>query len=81
MQGGYGLIFMNKQYERNLKQGLVSLKLPPNTIEQIIKLHKGGEKDDCKEKLLGVRIEFLNKLHQAQENLYRLDVLIHNLEN
>ena len=50
-------------------------------IEQIVALEDQGNSDMSKQQLLRARGELLNQLHQAQDRLYRLDVIIHNLHS
>ena len=63
----------------HLKEDLTSLQIPKGMIEQIVALEDQGNSDMSKQQLLRARGELLNQLHQAQDRLYRLDVIIHNL--
>ena len=65
----------------HLKEDLTSLQIPNGMIEQIVALEDQGNSDMSKQQLLRARGELLNQLHQAQERLYRLDVIIHNLHS
>ena len=64
-----------------LKEDLTSLQIPKGMIEQIVALEDQGNSDMSKQQLLRARGELLNQLHQAQDRLYRLDVIIHNLHS
>lgn len=65
----------------HLKEDLSSLQIPKGMIEQIVALEDQGNSDMSKQQLLRARGELLNQLHQAQDRLYRLDVIIHNLHS
>lgn len=65
----------------HLKEDLTSLQIPKGMIEQIVALEDQGNSDMSKQQLLRARSELLNQLHQAQDRLYRLDVIIHNLHS
>ena len=65
----------------HLKVDLTSLQIPKGMIEQIVALEDQGNSDMSKQQLLRARGELLNQLHQAQDRLYRLDVIIHNLHS
>ncbi|MCI6871087.1 hypothetical protein ACQRD4_09415 [Streptococcus hyointestinalis] len=65
----------------HLKEDLTSLQIPKGMIEQIVALEDQGNSDMSKQQLLRARGELLNQLHQAQDRLYRLDVIIHNLHS
>ena len=65
----------------HLKEDLTSLQIPKGMIEQIVALEDQGNSDMSKQQLLRARGELLNRLHQAQDRLYRLDVIIHNLHS
>ena len=65
----------------HLKEDLTSLQIPKGIIEQIVALEDQGNSDMSKQQLLRARGELLNQLHQAQDRLYRLDVIIHNLHS
>ena len=65
----------------HLKEDLTSLQIPKGMIEQIVALEDQGNSDMRKQQLLRARGELLNQLHQAQDRLYRLDVIIHNLHS
>ena len=65
----------------HLKEDLTSLQIPKGMIEQIVALEDQGNYDMSKQQLLRARGELLNQLHQAQDRLYRLDVIIHNLHS
>ena len=65
----------------HLKEDLTSLQIPKGMIEQIVALEDQGNSDMSKQQLLRARVELLNQLHQAQDRLYRLDVIIHNLHS
>lgn len=65
----------------HLKEDLTSLQIPKGMIEQIVALEDQGNSDMSKQQLPRARGELLNQLHQAQDRLYRLDVIIHNLHS
>ena len=65
----------------HLKEDLTSLQIPKGMIEQIVALEDQDNSDMSKQQLLRARGELLNQLHQAQDRLYRLDVIIHNLHS
>ena len=65
----------------HLKEDLTTLQIPKGMIEQIVALEDQGNSDMSKQQLLRARGELLNQLHQAQDRLYRLDVIIHNLHS
>ncbi len=65
----------------HLKEDLTSLQIPKGMIEQIVALEDQGNSDMSKQQLLRSRGELLNQLHQTQDRLYRLDVIIHNLHS
>ena len=65
----------------HLKEDLTSLQIPKGMIEQIVALEDQGNSDMSKQQLLRARGELLNQLHQAQDRLYRLDVIIYNLHS
>lgn len=65
----------------HLKEDLTSLQIPKGMIEQIVALEYQGNSDMSQQQLLRARGELLNQLHQAQDRLYRLDVIIHNLHS
>lgn len=65
----------------HLKEDPTSLQIPKGMIEQIVALEDQGNSDMSKQQLLRARGELLNQLHQAQDRLYRLDVIIHNLHS
>ena len=65
----------------HLKEDLTSLQIPKGMIEQIVALEDQGNSDMSKQQLLRARGELFTQLHQAQDRLYRLDVIIHNLHS
>lgn len=65
----------------HLKEDLTSLQIPKGMIEQIVALEDQDNSDMSKQQLLRARGKLLNQLHQAQDRLYRLDVIIHNLHS
>ena len=64
-----------------LKENLDDLNLPQETVEQIVQLYQSGNTAVSKQKLLLARSELLNQLHQSQNRLYQLDIVIHNLNS
>lgn len=67
--------------DKDLREDLERLGLSQRLIDQIITVDPRGQTSARKEQLVQARLRLLDQLHQAQDRLYRLDVIIHNLKS